>query len=205
MYYLVYLIPTTILKSDLHHRSKPSIHHIIYHLHRPLDWMTRSALLFPSANMIPSTSPIFSPPLSRSLTRRWAQFNPRWKRRLTSPFPRSPVTSRFFNLTRCRTSVTPTLQLPYPNRVHSTPSPDQGVPPMGTSASKNSDSSHGGRDGQLYVSLKMENFNIRGDLIPHVYGSAPITGSWDSAKAVRSTTLPRLFPISLYLTLLDVR
>ncbi|XP_065029925.1 6-phosphofructo-2-kinase/fructose-2,6-bisphosphatase isoform X6 [Musa acuminata AAA Group] len=55
---------------------------------------------------------------------------------------------------------------------------------MGTSASKNSDSSHGGRDGQLYVSLKMENFNIRGDLIPHVYGSAPITGSWDSAKAL---------------------
>lgn len=50
MYYLVHLIPTTILKSDLHHRSKPSIHHIIYHLHRPLDWMTRSALHFPSAN-----------------------------------------------------------------------------------------------------------------------------------------------------------
>ncbi|RRT63830.1 hypothetical protein B296_00007358 [Ensete ventricosum] len=54
---------------------------------------------------------------------------------------------------------------------------------MGTSASKNPDSSHGGRDGQLYVSLKMENFSIRGDLIPHVYGSAPITGSWDSGKA----------------------
>ncbi|URD81770.1 6-phosphofructo-2-kinase [Musa troglodytarum] len=98
--------------------------------------------------------------------------------------PRPPVTSLFFNLTRCYTSVTPTLLLPYPNRDHPTPSPDQGVPPMGTSASKNFDSSHGGRDGQLYVSLKMENFNIRGDLIPHVYGSAPVTGSWDSAKAL---------------------
>ncbi|THU67926.1 hypothetical protein C4D60_Mb05t29860 [Musa balbisiana] len=57
---------------------------------------------------------------------------------------------------------------------------------MGTSASKNSGSCHGGREGQLYVSLKMENFKIRRDLIPHVYGSVPITGSWDFAKAVRS-------------------
>ncbi|XP_042416116.1 6-phosphofructo-2-kinase/fructose-2,6-bisphosphatase-like [Zingiber officinale] len=55
---------------------------------------------------------------------------------------------------------------------------------MGTGASKNSDCSHGGREGQLYVALKMENFNVRGDLIPHVYGSVPITGSWDSAKAL---------------------
>nr|XP_010920794.1 6-phosphofructo-2-kinase/fructose-2,6-bisphosphatase isoform X2 [Elaeis guineensis] len=57
---------------------------------------------------------------------------------------------------------------------------------MGTSASKNPDSSHGGREGggQLYVSLKMENFKIRGDLTPHVYGSGPIIGSWDSSKAL---------------------
>ncbi|XP_020108444.1 6-phosphofructo-2-kinase/fructose-2,6-bisphosphatase isoform X1 [Ananas comosus] len=56
---------------------------------------------------------------------------------------------------------------------------------MGTISSKSSDSSHGGREGggQLYVSLKMENFRIRADLIPHVYGSVPIIGSWDSAKA----------------------
>ncbi|CAL9163593.1 unnamed protein product [Musa hybrid cultivar] len=55
---------------------------------------------------------------------------------------------------------------------------------MGTSASKNSGSCHGGREGQLYVSLKMENFKIRRDLIPHVYGSVPITGSWDFSKAL---------------------
>ncbi|WOL16298.1 6-phosphofructo-2-kinase/fructose-2,6-bisphosphatase-like isoform X2 [Canna indica] len=55
---------------------------------------------------------------------------------------------------------------------------------MGTSASKNFDSSHGGREGQLYVSLKMENFNIGGYLIPHVYGSVPIIGSWDPTKAL---------------------
>ncbi|URE07697.1 6-phosphofructo-2-kinase [Musa troglodytarum] len=55
---------------------------------------------------------------------------------------------------------------------------------MGTNASKNSGSCHGGREGQLYVSLKMENFKIRRDLIPHVYGSVPITGSWDFSKAL---------------------
>ncbi|XP_038980244.1 6-phosphofructo-2-kinase/fructose-2,6-bisphosphatase isoform X2 [Phoenix dactylifera] len=57
---------------------------------------------------------------------------------------------------------------------------------MGTSASKNPDSFHGGREGggQLYVSLKMENLKIRGDLIPHVYGSSSIIGSWDSSKAL---------------------
>ncbi|XP_042389938.1 6-phosphofructo-2-kinase/fructose-2,6-bisphosphatase-like isoform X2 [Zingiber officinale] len=52
---------------------------------------------------------------------------------------------------------------------------------MGTGASKNSDSSHGG---QLYVSLKMENLNVRGDLIPHVYGSLPITGSWEPTESL---------------------
>ncbi|XP_042441402.1 6-phosphofructo-2-kinase/fructose-2,6-bisphosphatase-like [Zingiber officinale] len=55
---------------------------------------------------------------------------------------------------------------------------------MGTGASRNSDCSHGGREGQLYVALKMENFKVRGDLVPHVYGSIPITGSWDAAKAL---------------------
>lgn len=63
---------------------------------------------------------------------------------------------------------------------------------MGTGSSKNPDSSshgssedredHGG--GQLYVSLKMEKYKPKGELIPHVYGSVPLIGSWDSSKAV---------------------
>lgn len=62
---------------------------------------------------------------------------------------------------------------------------------MGTGSSKNTDSSsHGSEDredhggGQLYVSLKMENYKLKGELIPHVYGSVPLIGSWDSSKAV---------------------
>ncbi|GMH12546.1 hypothetical protein Nepgr_014387 [Nepenthes gracilis] len=62
---------------------------------------------------------------------------------------------------------------------------------MGTGASKNSDSSsHGGEEGednaggQLYISLKMENQNLQGELIPHVFGSASLVGSWDSSKAL---------------------
>lgn len=66
---------------------------------------------------------------------------------------------------------------------------------MGTSASKSTDGgSHGveGREeenldqagGQLYISLKMENYKLKGELIPHVYGSVPLVGSWDSSKAV---------------------
>ncbi|KAL5580694.1 hypothetical protein UlMin_013136 [Ulmus minor] len=66
---------------------------------------------------------------------------------------------------------------------------------MGTGASKSSgDGSHGidGREeesldqagGQLYVSLEMENYKLKGDLIPHVYGSVPLVGSWDSSKAL---------------------
>ncbi|GER30495.1 6-phosphofructo-2-kinase/fructose-2 6-bisphosphatase [Striga asiatica] len=62
---------------------------------------------------------------------------------------------------------------------------------MGTGASKNPDGgSHGGEEredhagGQLYVSLKMENYNLKGELIPHVYGSAPLVGSWDQSKAL---------------------
>ncbi|KAJ9565358.1 hypothetical protein OSB04_001324, partial [Centaurea solstitialis] len=65
---------------------------------------------------------------------------------------------------------------------------------MGTGSSKNPDSSshgtgeeekddHGG-GGQLYVSLKMENYTIKGDLVPHVYGSVPLVGSWDPSKAL---------------------
>lgn len=41
---------------------------------------------------------------------------------------------------------------------------------------------HGGA--QLYVSLKMENARISGHLVPHVYGSEPIIGSWDPARAL---------------------
>jgi hypothetical protein len=61
---------------------------------------------------------------------------------------------------------------------------------MGSTVSRNTDSNHSGsyrEDGaQLYVSLKMENFKIKikGDLVPHVYGSERIIGSWDPSKAV---------------------
>ncbi|KAH7677926.1 6-phosphofructo-2-kinase [Dioscorea alata] len=60
---------------------------------------------------------------------------------------------------------------------------------MGTISSKNQDSSsnglrHAAGDGVLYVSLKMENPKIASDLIPHVFGSLPIIGSWDSSKAL---------------------
>ncbi|KAJ4979673.1 hypothetical protein NE237_010453 [Protea cynaroides] len=64
---------------------------------------------------------------------------------------------------------------------------------MGTGASKNPDGSHGSEErednmdfagGQLYVSLKMENYKCNDDLIPHVYGSVPLVGSWDSSKAL---------------------
>ncbi|KAM7522052.1 hypothetical protein LguiA_011954 [Lonicera macranthoides] len=42
-----------------------------------------------------------------------------------------------------------------------------------------------GSGGQLYVSLKMENFyKLKGDLIPHVFGSLPLVGSWDTSKAL---------------------
>lgn len=65
---------------------------------------------------------------------------------------------------------------------------------MGSGASRNTDSSsHGseGREenldqagGQLYVSLKMEIYKLKPDLIPHVYGSVPLVGSWDPSKAL---------------------
>lgn len=67
---------------------------------------------------------------------------------------------------------------------------------MGTGVSKNAsyDGSHGGREGevagggQLYVSLKMENFAATGELVPHVFGPVPIVGSWDPSKAVSACT-----------------
>lgn len=57
---------------------------------------------------------------------------------------------------------------------------------MGTGSSKNPGDSDGVREdgGQLYVSLKMEYSKINSDFIPHVYGSLPITGSWDTSKAL---------------------
>ncbi|XP_075493496.1 6-phosphofructo-2-kinase/fructose-2,6-bisphosphatase [Primulina tabacum] len=63
---------------------------------------------------------------------------------------------------------------------------------MGTGVSKNSDdsSAHGSEEredqggGQLFVSLKMENYKLKGELIPHVYGSVPLVGSWDPSKAL---------------------
>ncbi|KAK4780594.1 hypothetical protein SAY87_016700 [Trapa incisa] len=60
---------------------------------------------------------------------------------------------------------------------------------MGTGVSKSSEgSSHGWEDHaggqQLYVSLKMENYKRKADLIPHVYGSVPLVGSWDPSKAL---------------------
>lgn len=59
---------------------------------------------------------------------------------------------------------------------------------MGTGSSTNSDSTFPDCDdqegGQLYISLKMENYKVKHDLIPHVYGSVPLVGSWDTTKAV---------------------
>ncbi|KAK9940820.1 hypothetical protein M0R45_017461 [Rubus argutus] len=71
---------------------------------------------------------------------------------------------------------------------------------MGTGASKRTQyGSHGGEEpeeeeeyldqgggGQLYVSLKMENnYKLKkGELLPHVFGSVPLVGSWDSSKAL---------------------
>lgn len=66
---------------------------------------------------------------------------------------------------------------------------------MGTGASRNTDGDGSNGDdgkegildhagGQFYVSLKMEKIKLKGDLIPHVYGSVPLVGSWDSSKAL---------------------
>lgn len=72
---------------------------------------------------------------------------------------------------------------------------------MGTTSSRNLDSAQGSEDReesvenagggqQLFVSLKMENYKLIDNLIPHVYGSVPLVGSWDSSKAVIPTTTP---------------
>ncbi|KAF6170380.1 hypothetical protein GIB67_014310 [Kingdonia uniflora] len=69
---------------------------------------------------------------------------------------------------------------------------------MGAGSSRTSDyNSHGGggsnsssderedqSGGQLYVSLKMENYKLKHHLFPHVFGSVPLVGSWDSSKAL---------------------
>lgn len=66
-------------------------------------------------------------------------------------------------------------------------------PAMGANTSRNSESGLGGGEGldqvggQLYVSLKMENYKLNGELTPHVYGSVPLVGSWDSSKAVSNS------------------
>ncbi|KAK8946531.1 6-phosphofructo-2-kinase/fructose-2,6-bisphosphatase [Platanthera zijinensis] len=56
---------------------------------------------------------------------------------------------------------------------------------MGGSSSRSPSISHASVGGQLYVSLKMEYFKIGDELIPHVFGSVPIIGSWDPARARR--------------------
>ncbi|XP_071721282.1 6-phosphofructo-2-kinase/fructose-2,6-bisphosphatase-like isoform X2 [Rutidosis leptorrhynchoides] len=57
---------------------------------------------------------------------------------------------------------------------------------MGSGSSINlnttGDDNHGG--GQLYVCLKMEDYSPTGDLVPHLYGSVPLVGSWDPSKAL---------------------
>ncbi|KAI4318243.1 hypothetical protein L6164_026031 [Bauhinia variegata] len=55
---------------------------------------------------------------------------------------------------------------------------------MGTGSSKNSDGGLEQAGGQLYVSVKMENHKPTGGLVPHVYGSVPLVGSWDPSKAL---------------------
>ncbi|KMZ63817.1 6-phosphofructo-2-kinase [Zostera marina] len=44
--------------------------------------------------------------------------------------------------------------------------------------------SSGGGGGQLYVSVKLESFNLKPLLVPHVYGSVPVIGSWESSQAL---------------------
>nr|GEV28287.1 6-phosphofructo-2-kinase/fructose-2,6-bisphosphatase-like isoform X1 [Tanacetum cinerariifolium] len=52
---------------------------------------------------------------------------------------------------------------------------------VGSSSSSSDDDVAGG---QLYVCLEMEDYSIKGDLVPHVYGSVPLVGSWDPQKAL---------------------
>ncbi|KAL9243896.1 hypothetical protein vseg_017733 [Gypsophila vaccaria] len=58
---------------------------------------------------------------------------------------------------------------------------------MGTATSKNSDDDEGDSNSvgkQLFVSLKMQNYLLKAHFIPHVFGSAPLVGSWDSSNAL---------------------
>eukprot|EP00252_Welwitschia_mirabilis_P010042 TRINITY_DN23090_c0_g1_i1.p1 TRINITY_DN23090_c0_g1~~TRINITY_DN23090_c0_g1_i1.p1 ORF type:complete len:739 (+),score=158.26 TRINITY_DN23090_c0_g1_i1:395-2611(+) len=57
---------------------------------------------------------------------------------------------------------------------------------MGAGASKSSDNPEGmdNAGGLLYVSLKMEFSMTNTDLVPHVYGSGPLIGSWDPSKSL---------------------
>jgi 6-phosphofructo-2-kinase/fructose-2,6-biphosphatase len=76
---------------------------------------------------------------------------------------------------------------------------------MGTGSSKEADDGSEGTKhrldddddhqagGQLYVSLKMENLKLTTHLVPHVYGSVPLVGSWDSSKAVIFFIIPHFF------------
>ncbi|CAH9073277.1 unnamed protein product [Cuscuta europaea] len=64
---------------------------------------------------------------------------------------------------------------------------------MGAGSSKNLASGSNGDDNWedqggalLHVSLKIDDFklNVKSDLIPHVFGSVPLAGLWDSSKAL---------------------
>lgn len=60
---------------------------------------------------------------------------------------------------------------------------------MGTVGSKSAEDDDQEQDGGLlHVSLKMVNYKRSGDLIPHLYGSVPLVGSWDATRAVCSMT-----------------
>ncbi|KAK9057550.1 hypothetical protein SSX86_022386 [Deinandra increscens subsp. villosa] len=56
--------------------------------------------------------------------------------------------------------------------------------PMGSASSVNHAAGDDHSGGQLYVSLKMEDYIPKGNLVPHVYGSVPLVGSWDTSKAL---------------------
>lgn len=53
--------------------------------------------------------------------------------------------------------------------------------------------SSGGGGGQLYVSVKLESFNLKPLLVPHVYGSVPVIGSWESSQAVSALLIIDFF------------
>lgn len=57
---------------------------------------------------------------------------------------------------------------------------------------------------QLYLSLKMENYKLKDNLIPHVYGSVPLVGSWDPSKAVITPLHHLNFEFSFFVSVYDV-